>query len=66
MYLDLTNCDCCCITPRLMIQIKHLTSVLSSVCCGYTWDLQSTGRRHNISYTLTKLHCVLIKKKIYL
>lgn len=72
MPLDLTNGDCCCVAPSLVIQIKHLASVLSSVCCGYTWDLQIIGhniqillsRRLNISYTETKLlsNCVLNEK----
>lgn len=52
MSLGLTNGDCCCVAPRLMIKIEHLTSVQSSVCCGHTRDLQDKNTEiQNINYT---------------
>lgn len=47
--ISLTNGDCRRVTPCLMIDVEHLTFVLSSVCSGHTWDLRT--EIHNISYT---------------
>lgn len=49
MPVHLTNGDCCCAAPCLMIDIEHLAFVLSPVCSGHTWDLWT--ETHNISYT---------------